>query len=112
MKIFATDKIIPGVSMEQVQQHLKEESKIASEIELEFGKLDLLVNNAGINSKDDPDKSVFMKSFRLSDLDPDEIIRHKFGCSESRLGENRYGWCKCFSNNRAIGKRLDRQCFK
>lgn len=50
--------------------------KLASEIESEFGRLDLLVNNAGINSKDDPDRSLFPKSFRLSDLDPEEVVRH------------------------------------
>lgn len=43
---------------------------------LQVDRVDVLINNAGINSKDDPDKSVFMRSFRLADLDPEEVIRH------------------------------------
>ena len=54
----------------------EELSHLASEIENEYGHIDLIVNNAGINSKDDPDKSVFMKSFRLQDLDAGEVLRH------------------------------------
>ena len=47
---------------------------LASDVAKEFGQLDVLINNAGLNSKDDPvmkDKSTYLK-----DLDPDEILRH------------------------------------
>jgi len=66
-------EVIPKILDVADEQQIKQ---LANEINNSFGKLDLLVNNAGINSKDDPDKSVFMKSFRLSDLDPEEIIKH------------------------------------
>ncbi|MEM7183883.1 MAG: SDR family oxidoreductase [Spirochaetota bacterium] len=49
---------------------------LAQEVEKEFGRLDLLVNNAGINSKDDPDPAIAEKSTLLAKLDPDEILRH------------------------------------
>lgn len=50
--------------------------KLAKEVEKEFGQLDILINNAGINSKDSGNNALFMKSFRLSDLDAEEVLRH------------------------------------
>lgn len=38
--------------------------------------LDVLVNNAGINSKDNPDQSVVGKSTYLAELDPQEVLNH------------------------------------
>lgn len=49
---------------------------LAADLGGDIGHLDLLVNNAGINSKDDPDPGVVAKSSRLADLDADEILRH------------------------------------
>lgn len=54
----------------------QEIQRLAEWVESEFGHLDLLVNNAGINSKDNPDKEVFMKSFRLDMLDADQVMEH------------------------------------
>lgn len=51
-------------------------AELASRITSRFARLDLLINNAGINSKDDPDKSRFAKSYRLDELDPEEMMRH------------------------------------
>ena len=51
-------------------------AKLAAEVEKEFGHLDILINNAGINSKDDGDQARFMKSFRLANLEADEVLRH------------------------------------
>lgn len=39
-----------------------------------FAHVDLLVNNAGVNPKDYADKERFMKTFRLDDLDADEVL--------------------------------------
>lgn len=54
----------------------KELAQLAEWIEVEYGHIDLVVNNAGINTKDDPDKNRFMKSFRLQDLDAGEVLMH------------------------------------
>jgi NAD(P)-dependent dehydrogenase (short-subunit alcohol dehydrogenase family) len=51
-------------------------ANLAAEVEQEFGRLDLLVNNAGINSKDNPDEVVVRKSTFLSELDPEEVLKH------------------------------------
>jgi NAD(P)-dependent dehydrogenase (short-subunit alcohol dehydrogenase family) len=51
-------------------------ASLAKDIASEFGQLDLVVNNAGINSKDDPDPAVLLKSKLLDELDGNEIIRH------------------------------------
>ncbi len=40
-----------------------------------FGKLDLIINNAGINPKDYPDKSKMAKAFYLNELDPQELFQ-------------------------------------
>lgn len=39
-----------------------------------FGRIDLIVNNAGINPKDYADKSIMAKAFHLSDLDAKEVL--------------------------------------
>ena len=39
------------------------------------GRLDLLVNNAGLNPKDYPDRSRFAKTYYLDELDMDEVLR-------------------------------------
>ena len=54
----------------------KEETiKRASEaINEKFGKLDLLINNAGINSKSSNNELTFLKNFRLSHLDAQEVL--------------------------------------
>lgn len=49
---------------------------LAAELAQEIEHLDVLVNNAGINSKDDPDPSVVALSSHLAELDPEEVIRH------------------------------------
>ncbi len=49
---------------------------LVEEIVLEVDHLDVLVNNAGVNSKDDPDPAVVAKSSRLADLEAEEILRH------------------------------------
>ena len=54
----------------------QEIQQLAEWVEAEFGHLDLLVNNAGINSKDNPDKEVFMKNFRLDMLDAEQVLEH------------------------------------
>ncbi|MDJ0836484.1 MAG: SDR family oxidoreductase [Acidobacteriota bacterium] len=51
-------------------------TNLAAEVGKEFGHLDVLVNNAGINSKDNPDELVVRKSTFLSELDPEEILKH------------------------------------
>lgn len=51
-------------------------AQLAEAIESEQGQVDVIINNAGINSKDNPDKSTFMKSFRLQDLDAQEVLKH------------------------------------
>ncbi len=66
-------QIIPKALDVANEQNIK---KIADEIKTEFGHLDLLINNAGINSKDSGDNNLFMKSFRLADLDAEEVLRH------------------------------------
>jgi NAD(P)-dependent dehydrogenase (short-subunit alcohol dehydrogenase family) len=50
--------------------------QLAEWVEQNFGHVDVLINNAGINSKDDADKELFQKSFRLETLDPEEVVRH------------------------------------
>ena len=49
---------------------------LTKDIQHEVGHLDVLVNNAGVNSKDDPDPDVVAKSSLLDKLDADEILRH------------------------------------
>jgi NAD(P)-dependent dehydrogenase (short-subunit alcohol dehydrogenase family) len=39
-----------------------------------FGRIDLIVNNAGINPKDYTDKSRMVKAFNLNDLDAKEVL--------------------------------------
>jgi len=39
-----------------------------------FGRIDLIVNNAGINPKDYADKSRMAKTFYLKDLDAKEML--------------------------------------
>lgn len=49
---------------------------LALEVKKEFEQLDILINNAGINSKNSGDEALFMKSFRLENLDTEEVLRH------------------------------------
>mmetsp|Transcript_27430 Transcript_27430/g.88579 ORF Transcript_27430/g.88579 Transcript_27430/m.88579 type:complete len:211 (+) Transcript_27430:235-867(+) len=51
-------------------------ASLAADVEKEFGVLDVLVNNAGINSKDDADEGVRLRSAKLEVLDSDQILRH------------------------------------
>ena len=51
-------------------------SVLSKTIGSQFGHIDLMINNAGINSKDDPDPSVVAKSSELASLDAEEILRH------------------------------------
>ncbi len=55
----------------------KEESikETALAVNKKFGKLDLLINNAGINSKTSNNELTFLKNFRLSHLDSKEILK-------------------------------------
>lgn len=68
-----------GMEILPMAVDVSEEAEIAAlaaEASQKIGHLDLLVNNAGINSKDDPNPSVIAKSSHLADLDPEEILRH------------------------------------
>ena len=51
-------------------------SKLANQVAANVGHLDLLINNAGINSKDDPNPDTVAKSSSLDHLDAAEILRH------------------------------------
>lgn len=68
-------KVIPK------QLNVIDESQIqelVNAVEQSFGKLDLLINNAGVNPKDYKDKSKRDKAFNLNSLDTDvmlEVIR-------------------------------------
>lgn len=48
--------------------------KLAKEVKEQYGKLDMLINNAGINSKSTHNEMTFLKNFRLAYLDPKEIL--------------------------------------
>jgi NAD(P)-dependent dehydrogenase (short-subunit alcohol dehydrogenase family) len=48
---------------------------LAAWFNMHYDKLDLIVNNAGINSKDES-RELFAKSMHLATLSPDEVIRH------------------------------------
>ncbi|MFT5619167.1 MAG: NAD(P)-dependent dehydrogenase (short-subunit alcohol dehydrogenase family) [Arenicella sp.] len=54
------------------EESIKETALAVSE---KFGKLDLLINNAGINSKSSNNELTFLKNFRLSHLDSQEILK-------------------------------------
>lgn len=41
----------------------------------DVGRVDLLVNNAGVNPKDHPDPNVFRSAFKLEALSADEVLR-------------------------------------
>ncbi len=43
-------------------------------IDTTFGKIDLIINNAGINPKDYADKTKMAKAFHLNDLDAQEVL--------------------------------------
>jgi len=48
---------------------------LAEEVAAQYGKLDMLINNAGINSKSTHNEMTFLKNFRLAHLDPKEILK-------------------------------------
>lgn len=48
---------------------------VAEIIQSQFRRLDVLINNAGYNAKDHPDKEVFASSFELDKLDADELLK-------------------------------------
>lgn len=48
--------------------------KLANLVQEKYGKLDILINNAGINSKSTHNEMTFLKNFRLAHLDPKEIL--------------------------------------
>jgi NAD(P)-dependent dehydrogenase (short-subunit alcohol dehydrogenase family) len=50
-------------------------STLAVWVAMNYSQLDVLVNNAGLNSKDES-KELFSKSMHLATLSPDEIVRH------------------------------------
>ncbi len=53
------------------EQELKE---LKNWLETTFGKVDLIINNAGINPKDYADKTKMAKAFYLNDLDAQEML--------------------------------------
>jgi NAD(P)-dependent dehydrogenase (short-subunit alcohol dehydrogenase family) len=50
-------------------------AELAQWVKETFGKIDLIVNNAGINPKDYPDKSRMARAFYLDQLDAEEMLR-------------------------------------
>jgi NAD(P)-dependent dehydrogenase (short-subunit alcohol dehydrogenase family) len=52
----------------------EEMAALAQACQQDFGELDLLVNNAGINSKSSGSEATFLKNFKLSELDPKEVL--------------------------------------
>ena len=50
-------------------------AELASWAEGMFGRLDLIVNNAGVNPKDYPDKDKMAKAFYLDQLDAQEMLK-------------------------------------
>lgn len=50
-------------------------AELADWTEKIFGKLDLVVNNAGVNPKDDADKNRMAKAFYLNQLDAEELLK-------------------------------------
>lgn len=68
-----------GMTIQPMAVDVSDESQIrdlAAKISEQVGHLDILINNAGINSKDDPDPAIVAKSSQLETLDADEILRH------------------------------------
>lgn len=51
-------------------------AQLANDLGNAYGKLDVLINNAGINAKDDPNPNVVAQNAKLSMLNPEEILRH------------------------------------
>lgn len=47
---------------------------LARQLEEEFDTLDLLINNAGVNSKSTGNEEDFLKNFKLSELDPAHVL--------------------------------------
>ncbi|MFK7972478.1 MAG: SDR family oxidoreductase [Bacteroidia bacterium] len=49
--------------------------EVAHQLEQDFGALDLLINNAGVNSKSTGSEEDFLKNFKLSELDPEHVLK-------------------------------------
>lgn len=69
---FATNQVTALPLDVTSEAHMK---MVAEIIQSQFRRLDVLINNAGYNAKDSPDKEVFASSFELDKLDPDEILK-------------------------------------
>lgn len=68
-----------GLDVSPMAVDVSDEAQIAGLAETvsqQFGHLYLLINNAGINSKDDANPEIVAKSSQLDALDADEILRH------------------------------------
>lgn len=75
----AAEKLLEeGLEVTPAQADITKEKDLlilANLIENKFGKLDLLINNAGINPKDYPDKERMAKAFYLHQLDSAEMLK-------------------------------------
>lgn len=72
----AASKLIKG-EIHPLELDIRNEasiSKAVNTIDDQYGKLDLLVNNAGVNPKDNPDKAQMEASFYLDKLEADIIL--------------------------------------
>jgi NAD(P)-dependent dehydrogenase (short-subunit alcohol dehydrogenase family) len=49
-------------------------AELARQLESDFDALDLLINNAGVNSKSSGNEEDFLKNFKLSELDPSHVL--------------------------------------
>ena len=74
----ATDSLAKqGLSVHPRSLEMSDESQIkelANWVFETFGKIDFIINNAGVNPKDYPDKRKMAKAFYLNDLDAEELL--------------------------------------